>query len=566
MLLAAAWTAYVVWRVTADVDDAETSAAALLDAVVDEDLARARTAALRLQGPATAAADRTDGPWWEVLTWAPVLGDDADGLRAVGRSLGTVADDGVGPLVEALTRLDHLTVDGRVDLRLVRDVTPLVTRAEDAFGRASALVAKRDSEGYVGPLRDSFDEYAERLAGAADGLATGRQALDVLPTMVGADGPRTYLLVFENNAEIRATGGLPGSWGLVHARDGRLTMDRQGSGGEVEKAAPGTVLRVSRAERRIFGEQLSHYFRSANATPDFPRVAELVRARWEAGGGEPLDGVMSIDVRAMAYLLRGTGPIEVRDLRLTGDNLVEALLSRAYEVLPPELQDQAFEEAAKAVFDATQRELLSPLRLLYGLGRAAQEGRFHLASFREPVAEALAGSDVLGELPGDDGTTPHVGVTVNDATGSKMSYYLRYGVDVDAASCADGSTQVLEGRMRVAQLVDVARAKRLPDYVTGGGQYGVEPGTQLVAIRLYAPYGGSVDDITVDGQAIGRRLAQVTEQDGREVATLFVQTSDAGSDLSWTMTGGRGQTGDVAVDVTPSIEPMSSSSTAPSAC
>ncbi len=43
-----------------------------------------------------------------------------------------------------------------------------------------------------------------------------------MPAFLGADGDRNYLYVFQNNAEVRSTGGLPGNISLVHASDGRV--------------------------------------------------------------------------------------------------------------------------------------------------------------------------------------------------------------------------------------------------------------------------------------------------------------------------------------------------------
>ena len=55
----------------------------------------------------------------------------------------------------------------------------------------------------------------------------------------------------------------------------------------------------------------------------------------------------------------------------------------------------------------------------------------------DPTAQAnLAGTRAEGALSGDDGATPHVDIGVNDATGSKMSYYLRYWAEVRALDCS----------------------------------------------------------------------------------------------------------------------------------
>ena len=45
--------------------------------------------------------------------------------------------------------------------------------------------------------------------------------------MLGSDGPRHYLLVVQNNAEIRSTGGLPGSFMILNAEDGKLSLGTQ---------------------------------------------------------------------------------------------------------------------------------------------------------------------------------------------------------------------------------------------------------------------------------------------------------------------------------------------------
>ncbi len=70
-----------------------------------------------------------------------------------------------------------------------------------------------------------------------------------------------------------------------------------------------------------------------------------------------------------------------------------------------------------------------------GLSRAASEGRFLLAPFEEQEAAAVEGTAIAGELTGPDEDVPYAGVGINDATGSKMSYYLRYDADLMAVSC-----------------------------------------------------------------------------------------------------------------------------------
>ncbi len=104
--------------------------------------------------------------------------------------------------------------------------------------------------------------------------------------------PRNYLLIFQNNAEARSTGGLPGAATILNATDGKITIPKaaQAPGfGELDKP----VLPLTKEENKIFFDQLGTYFQDANFTPDFPRTADLMAARWklETGTGPRRGGL-----------------------------------------------------------------------------------------------------------------------------------------------------------------------------------------------------------------------------------------------------------------------------------
>lgn len=552
LLVAAAYIAFAAWQVQRDLGRAQDAAAQLQGAIEADDSAGMRAAASEMADSAASAADRTDGPLWSVLSHAPLVGDDASGVRALSRSLDVVAEAGVPPLLDGLDRFDRVTVRGRVDTDMVRSLAAPVAESHAAFAEGADLVEDLDSSGYVGALRSRFDTYVEFVTATDRALGSAQTATEVLPGLVGADGPRDYLLVFQNNAEIRATGGLPGSWARVHAEDGLLTMEEQGSGADFgARATP--VLPLSQEERRLYGEQLGTYFLDANFTPDFPRAADLMAARWEEQeGAVELDGVMSIDVVGMSYLLDGIGSVRAPGATLTAGNLVKTLLSTAYEVLPEDEQDDYFAAAARAVFDAAKGDLASPTAFVQGFDRAVGEGRFRIASFVDDEREALAGSRVVGALAGDDGAVPHLDVDVNDATGSKMSYYLRYDVDVATTGCEDG-VQTLAGTLDLRQTLPMAEAERLPDYVTGAGRYGIPPGSQLVLVRLHAPYGGELLNLRVAGENVDD-LAEVVDLAGRPAVTLNAQLSGRTPvRIEWVMRTGPGQVADPEVTVTPGM-------------
>ncbi len=441
-----------------------------------------------------------------------------------------------------------------------------VAAGSAAFADADDRLRDEDSSGYVGRLKVRFDDLSEQVSEAAELLGGADTALRVLPEMLGQEGSRDYLLVFQNNAEIRATGGLSGSWARLRAEDGRLSMREQGNAVQFGKRAT-SILPLTADERRFYSSTLGTYFQGANLTQDFARAAELWAARWEEElGGPRLDGVIAIDPVAMSYLLRGTGEVTVEGRRLTADNLVDELLNRTYVERTPEAQDEFFGAVARSFFDATTGGLASPQEFVSGLSRSAREGRLLVSSFDESVQAELRGSQVAGAgAVADDPARPQVDVTLNDATGSKMSYYLRYRTEVEAAGCLQGS-QRLSGTMTLRQSISPRDARALSESVTGPGTFGTERGMQLVLVNLFAPVGGTIEQVNLDGRSLDSDLV-VSTIDGRPVTTVAVRLSNRDDVLlTWQMRTSRDQDGDGVLWVTPGVVPGEEGGTFASAC
>jgi len=459
-----------------------------------------------------------------------------------------------------------VTADGRIDVEVVRSLQEPVSQANEVIGDASREVDDLDSDGFMGALRTRYEKYADILGDAASALASADTATQALPAMVGADGPRDYLLIFQNNAEIRATGGMPGSWARIHADDGRLAMREQGTVADFPQAER-PVLPLTHEEVAIYGREIGTYFQDPGFAPDFPRAADLWRAHWNRKFPDiAIDGVLALDPVGMSYLLQGTGPVEVQGRRLTSDNLVEELLSRPYKELDIRAQDALFQEVARALFQAVTGDIASPVDFVDGLGRAAREGRFLVAPFVDEDAAALGDSSVLGRFRTEATSSPYVDIGINDTTGSKMSYYLRYRADVETRSCRK-DRQTLDGTLKLAQVIRPEDAAKLPKSVTGGGQYGTEPGSQLVTVRLYGPVGGTLADVVVDGESVQLGDQDIVEVADRPVATLAIvlETRDPVV-ITWSMESGPGQTGDIELSMTPSVVPGEDDATFEAAC
>lgn len=541
-------------RTVEDATDLRTALESADQPQIEEELAA-------LQQSSTEASDRTNSWQWAVLTALPAIGDDATGVRVVSEVIDDLSENGLEPLAQTATELDELLPkEGRVDPASVEKLQDPVGRAAEALADAERRLSAEDSTGYVERFRVKFRELQSQVKTAAKATDAASVAVDVLPSMLGQDGPKDFLLVFQNNAEIRPTGGLPGVVSVVSTNDGNISLGRQVSVGTFGERP--TPLPITREEEEVFGEQLGTFLQDANFTPDWPRAAELIRSRWEEDYPEDIDGVLTVDTVAMSYVLGAIGPIEVGDYTLTSDNVVDVLLNRVYlEVEDSAAQDAFFQQVAATVFNRiSSGEVPEPRSLMRALVRAGDEGRAYVNLTDGADQRALLGRRVAGATLNEEGRADAIDVTLNDGTGSKMSYFLRSQVRGNVVSCLDGRMQVKVDARLVSEAPEDAAS--LPDVITGGGRYGVDSGKQLVAVGLFTPSDGRITEFSIQD----KKYEGFGSIGDRAVSTAFLLLEPGKpQDVSWVLDVPRIE-GEMVLRVTPGIEPEDTSSRLASVC
>jgi hypothetical protein len=159
-------------------------------------------------------------------------------------------------------------------------------------------------------------DLKDSIKKAQDGIGTMIAALnevdkDVNTTLklLGYKMPHSYLILLQNNHELRATGGFIGSYALVDMNDGAITkMDAKdiyqtdGQLKDIVPAPPG----IDKVADRL-------YMRDANYSPDFPTSAKQIMWFLEHSAGPSVDTVIAIDQTVAEELLGLTGPVQLKD-------------------------------------------------------------------------------------------------------------------------------------------------------------------------------------------------------------------------------------------------------------
>lgn len=495
------------------------------------DLTTARTDLDRFSTQTAAAHRLTGDPVWAAATHLPRVGADLGALRTVA----AVADDlgsGVvqplaGPQVLGALSAARAEHDGTAPLvRALAGAEPSLNSAQLRLQAATARLEDLGSAGLDPAVAGPVAQLRDRMAAAAVPLDTAVRAARVVPGMLDDPRPRTYLVLFQNLAEARSLGGIPGAFAVVRAEHGTLRMVGQGSSSDVGPFSS-PVVDLPAGYASLTADRPARYLQDVTAAPWFPDAARSARAMWQRTSGQQVDGVVATDPVLLADLLAVTGPIRTPDGRTVTAHQISALVqSDVYRMFPqPAAQDRFFAGTAAAAFATLTRYRGDPLALLRAAAAGVAQGRLLVWDARPPVEAGLTGT-VLAGVPGGnaapDAQRPLVAVYLNDATGSKMSWYLHRRATVDEGPRATGG-----GRRLTVRLVLSSSAPRsgLPPYVTGNGDYGVPPGTMRVTVWVVGSGAGSVVGARVDGRPVASGSVRLH---GRPVCSLGVDLAPGG--------------------------------------
>ena len=456
-----------------------------------------------LQVETRAARESTDGVGWSMTSRLPFVGDDLRAVRTVSVVLDELANDGLPALLDVASALNPATLspkNGRIDLTTLTTTAPRIAAELAVIRRARQSVAGIRTEGLVSRLGTAVAELADGLAKADRLVTTADRAARLLPGMLGANGPRTYLVLFQNNAEVRATGGMPGAYVVIKADKGTIKIADQGTASADLRVFDSPVQPLSADMMALYTDLPGIFPADINLTPDFPTAAGLARAMYRKRSGVAVDGVMATDPVALSYLLRVTGPVKIPEGEpLTSGNAVRALLSEAYAKYPNSAdQDAYFAGAARAIFEALIKGRGNPMGILQELAHSAGERRL-LAWSADPKEEAVIGGTVLeGRLPEDDQMRPTVGIFLNDGTGAKLSYYLNQSAALSVGNCETDGTRELHLKLTIRSS---APKSGLTASVTGLALSG-DPYTSRTNVMIFSPTGGGVVSVTRNGKEL----------------------------------------------------------------
>src|SRR4051794_38702876 len=292
---------------------------------------------LSLARSSSSSAHRlTGGPVWAVAAAVPWAGGPFNTLRTVASTAHDVTRGLLPDIIATAGVLspDKLRLAGdKLDLAALSSAAPRLDRASTEADAADRRL-RRDTRGtWLGAADRGRAQFLTLLDGLRGTLTNAAAASRLMPPMLGADGPRNYLLAFENDAEARGLGGLSGAYAILHADHGRMTFSRFGNDSDLDK--PVRVDLGAAFTNRYVPLGAEDLFVNSDLSPHFPYAAKIWMAMWKQRTGQSLDGALATDPAALSYLLGAAGPTTAADgTVVSAENVVRLTESEAYQRFP----------------------------------------------------------------------------------------------------------------------------------------------------------------------------------------------------------------------------------------
>lgn len=356
-----------------------------------------------------------------------------NGLLIFGKSF----SDAAAILQEAIGYFD------KKDVLATDKIKFLQSKVKEAIPHMLVASSIMDTLGSAGDfLPIDISPVKTALSEATRALLIFDDFSNTLLKILGDDQFKRYLVVFQNNNEIRPTGGFIGSFAVVDVDRGEIKkMDIPG-GGSYDIKGQLKELIISPEPFHLINS--AWQFQDSNWFPDFPEAAKKMMWFYEKSGGPTVDGVIAINASLMEDLLKLIGPVDMPEYGrvMTADNFIE----ETQKIVELEY-DKTENKPKQVIADMTPKVLDKLLKIdaknLAGLAEIAHRAVLYkdimFFSKDEKTEEELSSFGLSGKLRDISGFTDYLMLVDTNIAGQKTDGKIFKEIKHESEIAEDGS-------------------------------------------------------------------------------------------------------------------------------
>jgi len=191
----------------------------------------------------------------------------------------------------------------------------IVSKAKLAEGELSSIDTARYPKEFRGiEIRAKLERLIDLGSEGARLLSQSKPLLEAAPYMLGVDGERTYLVLFQNDKELRPTGGFITAYSIMKVNNGKMEQVVSSDIYNLDSnyipqiAAPEPIIKYLKGPYVLSPKMR---LRDMNWSPDFKESMDLFTEESEEAGIDGIDGVIAVDTQVVVYILDVLGEIGV---------------------------------------------------------------------------------------------------------------------------------------------------------------------------------------------------------------------------------------------------------------
>jgi len=223
---------------------------------------------------------------------------------------------------QAVQALDGAkTAQDRIDF-IVKSLPSLLPQIDTISGKMKTVeseISKIDAERYPVqfkgiPLRNDIKSVQDLIGQASNLLVNGKPVIENAPYLLGMDSPRTYFVLFQNDKELRPTGGFMTAYAIMTVNKAKFTPTVSDDIYNLDARyrpsipAPDPIVKYIKGPY-VLSQKLR--LRDMNWSPDFAQSMQMVSGALSEVGIKNIDGIIAVDTKVLDNLLSVIGPIGV---------------------------------------------------------------------------------------------------------------------------------------------------------------------------------------------------------------------------------------------------------------
>lgn len=365
----------------------------------------------------------------------------------------------------------------------------------------------------------NYQELKVALESGRRATLTAKALLGTSADLLGLGGRRKYLVLLQNNMELRATGGFIGSFAILSLENGHLydmpIYDVYQADGQLK----GHV--EPPAEIKQYLGEANWYMRDSNWDPDFPTSAR--RAEWflKKTIGDDVQGTIGINVATLATVLDAIGGVDVADYQetVTGSNIFErAEYHSEVNFFPGSTGKKEFLGAVAAALFAKLGQVSgeSAIALVSALVKTVDEKNTIISLFSDKSSQTLAAL-------GWDGAIRDLPCPAIEAA---SSCFADYAMLVESNFGVNKANYFINRRIHLGVTVDAdlnMSHKMTISYENTATSGSWPAGPYKNYARLYLPVGAVIESVYMGGKQLGPEELTIITEHGKTVAGFLVE-------------------------------------------